>query len=163
MIASINERFPESVSDESVPAPPAGVGNLLGVRGLPRSLAAFVVALGLGSLAHVLATTLGRRRHELATLRSLGLTPRQKVGCIVWQAVTIAAAGLLIGIPIGLIAGRAAWWAVADPIGVRTDASRPLIGVIAVCVAALLAALLAIPLGRRANLTAPAARALRVE
>ena len=133
--ASMNDRFPESVSDESVPAPPGGVGNLLGVRGLPRSLAAFVVALGLASLAHVLATTLGRRRHELATLRSLGLTPRQTVGCIVWQAVTIAAAGLLIGIPLGLIAGRAAWWAIADPIGVSTDASRPLIGVIAVCFA----------------------------
>ena len=155
VIASINERFPGSVSDESVPAPPAGVGNLLGVRGLPRSLAAFVVALGLGSLAHVLGTTLGRRRHELATLRSLGLTPRQKVGCIVWQGVTIAAAGLLVGIPIGLIAGRAAWWAVADPIGVRTNASGALIGVIAVCFATLAtAALLAMPLGRHANHTA---------
>ena len=102
------------MSAESVPAPPGSVANLLGLRGLPWWLAAFAVALGLGSLAHVLATTLGRRRHELATLRSLGLTPRQMVGCIVWQAVTIAAAGLVIGVSLGLIAGRAAWWAVAD-------------------------------------------------
>jgi putative ABC transport system permease protein len=158
VVASMDGRFGESVSADSVPVPPGGVGNLLGVRALPRWLAAFVVVLGLGSLAHVLATTLGRRRHELATLRSLGLTPRQTVGCIVWQAVTIAAAGLVIGIPIGLIAGRAAWWAVADPIGVRTDASQPLIGVIALCFAALAAAaLLAVPLGRQANHTASAA------
>ena len=89
--------------------------------------------------------------------------PRQMVGCIVWQAVTIAAAGLVIGVSLGLIAGNAAWWAVADPIGVRTDASRPVIGVIAVCAGALLAVMLvAIPVGRRAN-RRPAARALRVE
>jgi putative ABC transport system permease protein len=161
--ASLNDRFPGSVSAESVPSPPGGVGNLLGLRGLPWWLAAFVVALGLGSLAHVLATTLGRRRHELATLRSLGLTPRQTVGCIVWQAVTIAAVGLALGVPLGLIAGRAAWWAVANPIGVRTDFSRPVTGVIAVCAGALIAAtLLAIPLGRQAN-RRPSARAFRVE
>jgi predicted lysophospholipase L1 biosynthesis ABC-type transport system permease subunit len=77
------------------------------------------------------------------------------VGCIVWQGVTIAAAGLLVGIPIGLLAGRAAWWAVADPLGVRTNASGALIGVIAVCFATLAtAALLAMPLGRHANHTA---------
>jgi putative ABC transport system permease protein len=163
VIASLNDRFPQSVSAESVPAPPGSVANLLGLRGLPWWLATFVVALGLGSLVHVLATTLGRRRHELATLRSLGLTPRQTVGCIVWQAVTIAAAGLAIGIPLGLFAGRAAWWAVADPIGVRTDASKPVVGVITVCAGALLAAtLLAIPVGRQANRRSSAG-ALRVE
>jgi hypothetical protein len=85
------------------------------------------------------------------------------VGCIVWQSVTIAAAALAIGVPLGLIAGRAAWWAVADPIGVRTDASRPVVGVIAVCAAALVAAaLLAIPVGRQAN-RRPCAASLRVE
>jgi hypothetical protein len=161
--ARLNDRFPDALSAESVPAPPGSVGNLQGVHRLPRWLAAFVIALGLGSLAHVLATTLGRRRVELATLRSLGLTPRQTVGCIVWQAVTIAAAGLALGIPLGLIAGRAAWWAVAEPIGVSTDTSRPIIGLIAVCSGALIvASLMAVLIGRQAN-RRRSGRALLVE
>ena len=161
--AHLNDRFPEALSAESVPASPSSVANLQGVRGLPRWLAAFVVALGLGSLAHVLATTLAGRRHELATLRSLGLTPRQMIGCTVWQAVTIAATGLALGIPLGLIAGRSAWWAVAEPIGVSTDASRPIVGVIAVCAGALiLASLLAVAISRRSN-RRPSARALLAE
>ena len=88
----------------------------------------------------MLLTTLGRRQRELATLRSLGLTPRQTLWCIVWQAATIALVGLLIGVPLGLIAGDAAWFAVADPIGVATDTNRPLLVYAATACLALLAA-----------------------
>ncbi len=161
--SSLNQRFPDSVSGDSIPAPSGSVGNLVGVRRLPRWIAAFVVGLGLASLAHGLTTARRRRRHDLATLRSLGLRPRQTVSCVVWQAVTIGLVGLVVGIPIGLIAGRAAWWAVAEPIGVRADASRPVLGVVVVSVAALVtAALLAIPVGRQASRTAPA-HGLRAE
>ena len=161
--ARLNDRFPGSVSAEGVPRPPGSVGNLLGVRGLPRWTAAFVATLGLASLAHMLVSTQGRRRHELATLRCLGLTPRQTTACIVWQAVTIVVAGLVLGIPLGLTAGRAAWWAVADPIGVRTEARWPMLGVIAVCAGVLVAAtLVAIPVGRQAGRRTPT-EALHVE
>jgi len=128
------EQYGDDSSNVSTPAAPAGVGNLTGVRSLPRAIAIFVIVLGVASLAHALATTVRRRRHYLATLRSLGLTPRQTTACIVWQAIAIAAAALILGVPLGLILGRGAWWATADPIGVRTDISRPFGALGLVCV-----------------------------
>ena len=161
--ASLNDDYPDSVSGESLPAPPGEVANLAGVRSLPIWLAAFVALLGVASLGHVLVTTLWRRKRELATLRSLGLTPRQTVACIVWQAVTIALVGLVIGIPLGLIAGNGAWFAITDPIGVATDVDRPeLIYAATGCLALMVAAVVALlPGWRAAHL--PLAEALHVE
>lgn len=149
--ASLGEENPDSVSGESLPAPPGEVASLDGVRSLPRWLAVFVAMLGVASLGHVLLTTVWRRRRELATLRSLGLTPRQTVACIIWQAATIAVIGLLIGVPVGLIAGDAAWSAVTDPIGVATDTDRPpIVYAATVCIVLLAAALVAVLPGWRA-------------
>jgi hypothetical protein len=160
---AVSEEYPGAVSGESVPVAPGGVGNLMGVRSLPRVIAAFMIALGLASLTHALATTVGRRRHDLATLRSLGLTPRQTTACIMWQAVTIGAVGLLLGIPLGLVAGRGAWWAAADPIGVRTDISRPIDALLLVAVGTITGgAVLATAVAWRSSRTGLAA-ALRTE
>ena len=163
LVAELGEQYEEAISGESIPGAPGGVGNLTEVRSLPRAVSIFVVVLGLASLAHALATTVSRRRHDLATLRSIGLTPRQTTTCVVWQAVTIAAVALVLGIPLGLVLGRGAWWATADPIGVRTDVSRPvgaltLVGLCTIIAGVVLAAVVAWPSGR----TAPAA-ALRSE
>ena len=143
------ERY-DAISGESIPTAPGGVGNLTEVRSLPRAISIFVVVLGLTSLAHALATTVGRRSHDLATLRSIGFTPRQTTACVVWQAVTIAAVALIVGIPLGLVLGRGAWWAAADPIGVRTDISRPvgtlvLVGLGTIIAGVVLAAVVAWP------------------
>jgi hypothetical protein len=163
IVAALGEQYPEAVSGESLPTAPGGVGNLVGVRSLPRAIATFMVVLGLASLMHAIATTVGRRRHDLATLRSLGLTPRQATACIMWQAVTIGAVALVLGVPLGLIAGRGAWWAAADPIGVRTDISRPVGALVVMCVGTLVgAAVLATAVGWRSGRTTPAA-ALRTE
>ena len=124
---------------ESLPTRPGGVANLTGVRRLPVAIAAFVVLLGLASLAHALGTTVRRRRHDLATLRCLGLTARQTAACIVWQSVTIGLLALAIGTPLGMIAGRAAWWAATNPIGVSPDVSRPITGLLELCAATLVA------------------------
>jgi hypothetical protein len=163
-VASVlTERYPNAMSGESVPLAPGGVGNLMGVRSLPRAIAIFMIALGLASLTHALATTVGRRRHELATLRSLGLTPHQTTACIVWQAVTIGGVGLVLGAPLGLIVGRGAWWAAADPVGVRTDISRPIGALLLICVGTIVsAAALASTIAWRTGRTKPAF-ALRTE
>ena len=150
--AALDEDYPESVSGESLPIAPAEVSNLGSVRALPRWLAAFVAVLGITSLIHVLVATVSRRRGELATLRTLGITPRQTLGCIVWQAVTITVMGLAIGVPLGLIAGEAAWFAITDPIGVATDIDRPaLLYVTAGFLALLLSVVAALAPGRRAG------------
>lgn len=161
---SLDEEYPGSaLSGENLPVPPGEVANLSNIRRLPRWLACFVAMLGLASLGHVLITTIWRRRAELATLRSLGLTSRQTVLCIVCQAMTIILVGLGIGIPLGIAAGNAAWFGVADPIGIATDATRSLLALGVVTLAALVvAALVALLPGWRATRLRPA-EALRME
>lgn len=96
------------------PATPQDVLALRNVRALPKALAAFLVLLGLAGLGHALVTAARRRRHDLAVLRALGFRPRQSGACIAWQAMTVAAVGLLAGIPFGIVVGRRMWQLVAD-------------------------------------------------
>jgi predicted lysophospholipase L1 biosynthesis ABC-type transport system permease subunit len=164
LLDAVSERHPTDVSSAEIdPEPPRSVGNLFELRQLPRWLAAFVAVLGLASLAHIVFTTLHRRQAEFATLRSLGFTGRQAGRCVVWQTVTIGIVGLLIGVPIGLLAGRTAWWATADPIGVATDVRVPWFALSGWCIGALAAgAVLGWAFSRRPT-HRPIADALRVE
>ena len=133
LLTSFDEEYPGSASSgENLPARPGRVANLADIRALPSWLAVFVAALGVASLCNVLLTTLRRRRVQLATLRSLGLTSRQIVSTMVCQALTITLLGLTIGIPLGIIAGRTSWFVVVDPIGVATDPTRSVLALVAV-------------------------------
>ena len=67
-----------------------------------------------------------RRRREFGLLKVLGFTNSQVVMSVAWQATTVALVGLLAGIPLGLIAGRAIWLAFAAHLGVVPVAIIPL-------------------------------------
>ncbi len=97
-----------------VPTVPPDVANLGNVRSLPLYLAAFLVLLAIGAVAHALMTGARSRSHDLAVLRALGLTPRQAAACVTWQATVIGFVALAIGIPLGMIVGRQVWRALAD-------------------------------------------------
>ena len=66
------------------------------------------------TVAHALVTTVRRRKHDLSVLRTIGLTPRQCRVAIAWQSTLLAAVGLVIGIPLGIVTGRAVWRWLAD-------------------------------------------------
>ena len=82
--------------------------------GSPLALAAFFALLGCATVAHALVTTVRRRRHDLAVLRSIGFTRRQTRRAIAWQATLIAAVGIVVGVPLGIAAGRLTWRWLAD-------------------------------------------------
>ena len=63
-----------------------------------------------------------RRRRDLAVLQALGLTRRQTRLTVVTQATALALAGLLFGIPLGLVLGRFLW---RDVAGITPLAYRP--------------------------------------
>jgi hypothetical protein len=96
--------FSESYFTEA-PAEVPDVANLANVRGLPLSLAAFLVLLAVGAVAHALLTGARHRAHDLAVLRALGITPRQAAACVSWQATIIGIIALAIGVPAGVIIG----------------------------------------------------------
>ena len=88
---------------------PTGVAVLGDLRVLPFSLAIFFALLAIATVAHALVTTVRRRRADLAILRSIGFTKRDSRVAIAWQATLLAVAGLVVGVPLGILAGRLAW------------------------------------------------------
>ncbi len=142
---------------------PSDVDNLDELGALPVALAGFLALLAAVAAVHALVSTTRRRRHDLAVLRVLGFVSSQVRSTLRWQALTVAAVGLVVGVPAGLIAGRRIWSALAEAVGVMDDWSFPwLIVVLAVPAAMSVAVLLAIPPGRAAARVSPG-RVLRAE
>jgi ABC-type lipoprotein release transport system permease subunit len=109
-IARLRGEFPGVV----LPAvPPPEVRELQGVNGLPLILASLLTLLAVGTIAHTLVTSVHRRRRDLAILKALGFVSRQVRATVAWQATAIAATGLVIGLPLGIAAGRWAWTVLA--------------------------------------------------
>ena len=104
---------------------PSDIQNYTGVRDTPLVLGAVLALLAVGTLAHVLLTGVRRRRRDLAVLRTLGLLRSQLLRVVSWQASALAVTALLVGLPLGLLAGRWAWQLFADSAGVGNDASVP--------------------------------------
>jgi hypothetical protein len=96
------------------PQPPSVVTELRQVGVLPAALGYFLVVLALGAVGHALATTVRRRRVDVAVLRALGMTRRQSRAVVVTQASVLALVGLVFGVPLGVALGRSLWRLVAD-------------------------------------------------
>jgi hypothetical protein len=129
----------------------------------PLLLGAILVLCGAATLAHLLAVSVRRRRRENGLLSSLGFVRRQLGEILFWQASTVAVAGLLAGVPLGLVAGHAIWRAFAANLGVVGVVVLPagviaLLGAGVLVAANLLAVLPALAAGR-----SPAGPALRSE
>ena len=142
---------------------PTAVIDLGRLRTLPFSLAIFFGLLAAATVAHALVTTVRRRRHDLAVLRALGFERRQSRLAIAWQATLLALAGVVIGLPLGVLLGRRLWQTLTDSFPLVYAAPFALIAVILAIPLALLAAnLLAAGPAHAATRISPA-RALRTE
>jgi hypothetical protein len=142
---------------------PGDVSSLARIANIPVALAGLLALLALGTLAHTLVTSIRRRRRDLAILKTMGFVRGQVGSAVAWQASTLAAIALVIGLPVGVAAGRWGWAAFADQVGVLSVPVIPTVAVlIAVPVTLILANLIALPPGRSAARTA-AAQILRSE
>ena len=102
---------------------PGDIRDYAAIRDTPVALSAVLAVLAVGTLAHVLLTGVRRRRRDVAVLKTLGFTRSQVQGVVAWEATALAAAALLIGIPVGVVAGRWAWVLFANTAGVATQAT----------------------------------------
>jgi putative ABC transport system permease protein len=109
---------------------PAEVDRVQQIHGLPVTLAAFVAAVALVAVGLGLVASVRRHRRELGVLKTLGFTRRQVRATVAWQASTVALVGLVVGLPLGLIVGRYAWRAVVDELGVASDPTWPVVGIL---------------------------------
>jgi hypothetical protein len=119
---------------------PGNIRNYAGVRDTPLILGAVLALLAVGTLAHVLLTGVRRRRRDLAVLKTLGLTRPQVIRVVSWQASALAAAALLVGLPLGVVAGRWSWALFAASVGVAGQADVPVTLVLLAIPAALVLA-----------------------
>ena len=142
---------------------PNGVTNYARIDGTPEVLAGLLAVLGVAVLAQLAVVSGRRRRHDFAVLKALGLLRRQVSQVTAWQVSTLAGLALLIGLPLGVAAGRWSWQLFAAGLGIPADASLP-VTLLLVMVPAVLIIANAVALwpGRSAARVSPA-RALRTE
>jgi hypothetical protein len=114
-ISSLQRQFPGTVLHA---VPPPEVRDLSGVSYLPLVLALVLMLLACGIIAHTLVTSVRRRRRDLAVLKTLGFVSRQVRATVAWQATAIAAASLIVALPLGLAAGRWAWTLLAGQVAI---------------------------------------------
>jgi ABC-type lipoprotein release transport system permease subunit len=107
------------------PSVPVEVDRLRQVDWLPATLAALLAVLALLAVGHALVTSVRRHRQELAVLKTLGFDRHQVRASVAWQATTLAAVGLLVGIPAGMIIGGLVWRQVANGLGISTTPAIP--------------------------------------
>jgi ABC-type lipoprotein release transport system permease subunit len=93
-------------------AVPPELTNLRDLSQLPIALGVFLAVLGLAALSYVLVVTGRSRRAEFAVYKALGLDEKMSRRIVYFQASVISIVGLVIGVPLGFIAGRWGWSAV---------------------------------------------------
>ncbi len=96
----------------------AEVSNASQMAGQPLALALGLAAAAVLSLALTVLASVRRRRRELALLKTLGMTSGQARSVVAWPTSIVLILAVLIGVPLGVAAGRWAWTTFASSIGV---------------------------------------------
>jgi ABC-type antimicrobial peptide transport system permease subunit len=136
-------------------ADPAGATTVM--------LLAAPLLVTIATVMHVLVTSIRRRRRDLAVLRSLGFGRRHVLTVVATQAVVLLLSAVLIGVPIGVVAGRLLWTVFADSLGVPSPPVVPVAAIVTGTASLLLlSAVISLVPGALAG-RIPAAEALRIE
>ena len=141
----------------------AEIVNYKSMGTMPVILAGGVAAGAVAALGLALVASVRRRRRDLALLKTLGFTRRQLAATIAWQSTVIAAGGVVIGVPVGVAAGRWLWIVFARSLSAVPDPVIPAASVALAALAALILANLVAALPGRAAARTPAALLLRAE
>jgi ABC-type lipoprotein release transport system permease subunit len=138
------------------------VESLHDVRSLPLIGLTFAAVLGVALLAFTLAIGARARAREMGVLRALGVSARRLRRVLAWQGLIIAMIIVIVGVPLGVLAGNAAWQYVVNDMGLVVDTTFSWwIAVVALAVIALGLVCALVP-ARRARL-ANIAALLKVE
>jgi ABC-type antimicrobial peptide transport system permease subunit len=147
------------------------VAPLAGARGVGRGAVAGITVAAIDGarrtatvrVGPAVTTTIRHRRHDFAVLRALGATRRQIRSVVASQATTIGLVGIVIGVPLGLVLGRAGWRWVADSVPFIDDSPVAVLATILVVPAVLVAVNLLAGVPARGAARAHPAEVLRTE
>ena len=130
----------------ALPITPTSLVNFGEAVNFPLIFGGLLAVFGAATLAHLLVVSVSRRRREIGLLKVLGFVNGQVVAAVGWQATTVALVGIVIGIPLGIVAGRAVWHLFAAHLGVIPVSVVP-VGLVAVLVLGVLVAANLLALG----------------
>jgi hypothetical protein len=134
VLVDFRKGAPASARDELAAAnfsPPGALIVPTSVRALGRVTAApFLLAVVLALLlvvgcAFLLTSSVRARRRDLAILRALGSNSRQLRTAVHWQATLVAAAIVVVGVPLGVAVGRRVVTLLTTALGVVPGAQQP--------------------------------------
>jgi len=111
----MQRRYASVLTPAAVPTDLVNFGQAVN---LPALLGATLALFGAAALAHLLFVTVARRRREVAVLKVIGFVRMQVGAAVCWQSAAIAIVGIVLGVPIGIAAGRVIWRAFASNLGV---------------------------------------------
>ncbi len=84
----------------------------------PLIFGVVLVLFGVATLLHLLVVTVARRQRDVGLLKTIGFVRRQVALSVSWQSTTVALAGVVIGVPTGIVVGRLVWQVFASSLGV---------------------------------------------
>ena len=142
---------------------PAEIVNYRSMGTAPAFLGAALAAAAVTGLGLTLIASVRRRRRDLALLKTLGFTRHQLAAAVAWQSSIAAAAGTLIGVPLGIALGRFLWDLFARQINVVPQPTIPGMSVILITFGALALANIVAALPGRLAARTPTALLLRAE
>jgi hypothetical protein len=142
---------------------PAEIVNYRSMAATPVVLAVGLAVGALTALTLTLAASVRRRRHDLALLKTLGFTQRQLAGTVAWQATAAAVIGIVVGVPLGIAAGRQLWDVFARAIYAVPEPTVPAGLVVLIVLGTLVLANVVAAIPGRAAARTPAAGLLRAQ
>jgi hypothetical protein len=161
VIADLGRAFPESDVDQArTPSTLLDFGN---VRNFPLLIAGVVGLLAAGTVVHLLSSSIRAARRDLAIVKAMGASRRQLRGIVAWQSSIVVSIAMLIGTPVGLVAGRWVWILLARNYGFVAAPDIPFIAVAVIAAGGLLLANLVAAVPARTAARTPVALVLRTD
>ncbi len=142
---------------------PAEIANYRSIGNVPGFLGAALAAGAVIALGLTLVASVRRRRRELALLKTLGFTQLQLAATVAWQATVAIALGIVVGVPLGIVAGRWLWNLFARDIHAVPLPSVPILSIVLIALGALVLANVVAAIPGRIAARTPTALVLRAE
>jgi hypothetical protein len=111
---------------------PTEIADSHSIEAIPAVLGAGLAAGALCALGITLVASVLRRRRDLAVLKTLGFAGRQLATLVAAQATVALVIGSVVGVPVGVAAGRELWDLFANQIAAVPSPSVPVLLVVVI-------------------------------